>query len=176
MRKIVLFIYLIFSWLPNSYAPIIGKLCNFLRASICKLLFRKCGKHITICKNVYFGTGANIEIGDYSGLGKNFEMHGCDLKIGKYVMMGPEVMIFAASHNTQNTDRPMCFQGATNHKTEITISDDVWIGARVTILGKATSIGKGVIIGAGSVVTKSIPDYAVVAGNPAKIIKYRTDK
>lgn len=58
-------------------------------------------------------------------------------------------------------------------KTSLKIEDDVWIGARVLVIAKNFSIGRGAIIGAGSVVTKEIPPYAIVAGNPAKIIKYR---
>ena len=58
-------------------------------------------------------------------------------------------------------------------KSELIICDDVWIGTRVTILGNVKTIGKGAIIAAGAVVTKSVPDYAIVGGNPAKVIKYR---
>lgn len=50
------------------------------------------------------------------------------------------------------------------------ISDDAWIGLNAIIL-KGVKIGKGAIVGAGSVVTKNVPDMAVVAGNPARIIK-----
>jgi virginiamycin A acetyltransferase len=56
---------------------------------------------------------------------------------------------------------------------EITIGNDVWIGRNVLILPSVTKIGDGAIIGAGAVVTKDVPDYAVVVGNPAKVIKYR---
>ena len=49
----------------------------------------------------------------------------------------------------------------------------MWIGRNVTILGNVNRIGTGAVIGACSVVTHDVPDYAVVAGNPAKIIKYR---
>lgn len=53
------------------------------------------------------------------------------------------------------------------------IESDVWIGARVTVLPGCRHIGRGAIIGACAVVTKDVPDFAVVAGNPAKVMKYR---
>ena len=56
--------------------------------------------------------------------------------------------------------------------TLITIKDFVWLGANVTIVPGIT-IGEGAVVGAGSVVTKDVPDCAVVGGNPAKILKYR---
>lgn len=58
-------------------------------------------------------------------------------------------------------------------ESEINICDDVWIGFNSTIL-KGVKIGKGAIIGANTVVTKDIPEMAVVVGNPARIIKYTT--
>lgn len=58
------------------------------------------------------------------------------------------------------------------NKQQLIIGNDVWIGAGVRII-KAVTIGNGAIIGAGSIVTKDIPPYAVVCGNPAKIIRYR---
>lgn len=58
-------------------------------------------------------------------------------------------------------------------KSSLIIEDDVWIGARVTILKGCTKIGRGTVIGAGSVVTHDVPPFSVVAGNPAKLIKKR---
>ncbi|MCV3324654.1 CatB-related O-acetyltransferase [Pediococcus ethanolidurans] len=60
-------------------------------------------------------------------------------------------------------------------KGPIIVKDDVWIGSHVLILSGIT-LGTGSIIGAGSVVTKNVPNFAIVGGNPAKIIKYRFDK
>lgn len=58
---------------------------------------------------------------------------------------------------------------------ETKIGNDVWIGANVVVI-KGISIGDGAIVGASAVVTKNVPDYAIVVGNPARIIKYRYDK
>lgn len=63
------------------------------------------------------------------------------------------------------------FYGERNRK-QIVIGHDVWIGANVTIIG-GVRIGNGAVIGAGAVVTKDVPPYAIVVGNPMRIIKYR---
>lgn len=62
---------------------------------------------------------------------------------------------------------------ATINSAPIVIKDKVWIGFNCIIM-KGVTIGEGAIIGAGSVVTKDVPDYAVVGGNPAAVIKYTT--
>ena len=58
-------------------------------------------------------------------------------------------------------------------RTTIIIGNDVWVGANATILPSVSQIADGAVVGAGSVVTKRVPPFAIVAGNPAKIIKYR---
>ncbi|RZK25435.1 MAG: acyltransferase, partial [Flavobacterium sp.] len=96
------------------------------------------------------------------------------VKIGKYVMMGPNVIIYNSTHNYDKIDKPMIFQG-NRHSKPLKIEDDVWIGTRVIILPNVSRIGTGSIIGAGSVVTKNVPDFAIVGGNPAKVLKYRSE-
>lgn len=85
--------------------------------------------------------------------------------------MGPDVRIITINHKTERTDIPMKGQGVLSPQ-KVTICDDVWIGARVIILPGVT-IGKGSIIGAGAVVTKDVPEYAVMGGVPARVIKFR---
>lgn len=164
--------YLIARHLPGSEMPYsFGS--RAVRAALCRGIFRKMGKKVNIEHGVFFGSGKDIEIGDYSGLGLNSRVMG-PLKIGDNVMMGPEVMIFSRNHNIDRTDIPMIKQGDTP-EMPVTIGDDVWIGARAIILPGVT-VGRGAVVGAGAVVTKDVPEYAVVGGVPAKVIKYRQSK
>lgn len=110
-----------------------------------------------------------IFIGSGSGLGINCSVHG-PLKIGDNVMMGPNVTILTHTHIIDRTDIPMGQQGM--RIAEVVIGNDVWIGMRVIIM-PGIKIGDGAVIGAGAVVTKDVPDFAIVGGVPAKIIKYR---
>jgi maltose O-acetyltransferase len=157
---------------PVSNKPYGGKLGKKLRFLCVKRIFDKCGKDVNIEHGVEFGPGSGLEIGDHSGLGVNSWIGVA--KIGKDVIMGPEVMIISKNHIHSDLTKPMRVQGSHPPKPVI-IEDDVWIGARVIIL-PGRKIGRGAIVGAGSVVTKDVPPYAIVGGNPVKILKYRKPK
>jgi len=92
------------------------------------------------------------------------------VKIGDYFHTGSGLTIFSTNHNYESTNRIPYDE--ISLKKPVIIKDFVWIGVNVTIVPGVT-IGEGVIVAAGSVVTKNIPDFAVVGGNPAKVIKYR---
>lgn len=128
-------------------------------------------------KNLYINKNAeisrSIQIGDNSGIGSR-SIIGRGTNIGCNVMMGPECYIYTRNHAFDRIDIPMNQQGASDFHP-VNIGNDVWIGARVTIL-PGVKIGNGAIIGAGSVVTKDVPDFAIVGGNPARVIKYRSSK
>lgn len=141
-----------------------------IRRLVCSPLFKHSGKQIVVERGAFFGTGRRLSIGDRSGIGVNAELRGT-ITIGADVMMGPDVVILTANHIFENTDIPMNQQG-TASELPVAIEDDVWIGTRVIILpGKR--VGRGAIIGAGSVVTKDVPPFAIVGGNPAKVVRYR---
>ena len=114
----------------------------------------------------------DVKVGNYFGIGKNFKSLNRILTIEDELMMGEDVLSLGGGHNYERLDIPMGKQG-TKPSTALHICSDVWIGARAIILPGCKCIGKGVIIGAGSVVTKDIPDYAIVGGNPARVIKMR---
>lgn len=171
MRKIKLLIsrilYLFASLLPSSFFWVnIGQ--KQIRAFCGKLILTQCGKCVNIEKGAVFSS--SVELGDYSGIGIRSQIGGRTI-IGKHVMMGPDVSIFVRNHVFSRTDIPMDQQGFSEEKP-VTIADDVWIGAKVIIL-PGVHIGTGAVIGAGAVVTKDVPDYAVVGGNPARILKMR---
>lgn len=159
--------------LPDSYSFFLGGLWNKIRIAICRHIFKECGRVETINRKIYFGNGAGVVIGDYSGIGAGCSIPN-NIHIGKYVMMGPDLYCITFGHVVSDTEIPMCFQSHedTPEGENITIDDDVWIGARV-IISKRRHIGKGSILAAGAVVTKDVPDYAIVGGNPAKVIKMR---
>lgn len=171
-RVVCLIIYKLFLvWLPstNNTTPV-SKLIRKIRSGVAGGCFDKHGRNINIERKADFGKGDGISIGDNSGLGVNCHVRG-PIEIGSDVMMGPNVRIITSKHNTSRTDIPMRQQGHLP-KQKVTIGSDVWIGANVIIMPGIT-VGNGSIIGAGAVVTKDIPEYAVVGGVPAKVIKYR---
>lgn len=171
MRYFWLAVYYIFAiHLPRSTSRVSG-CSNLLRSVLCKCLFRQMGHKVVIEKHAYFGTGEQLTIGDYSGLGVNCHCVG-PITIGRDVMMGWDVIIFTGNHTTEDVGRPMRGQGATPREP-VVIEDDVWIGARVIIL-PGVVVHRGAILAAGAVVTKDVPPYAVVGGNPARILKFRT--
>ena len=135
---------------------------------------------------IYSGTEFyDSSIGRHSYIGYNSEIHSCD--IGAFCSIANGLIVGGAKHPLDWVSTSPVFYdvgGGTgrhlgNHKIEplkrTSIGNDVWIGSRVIIM-QGLRIGTGAVIGAGSVVTKDVPPYAIVAGCPARIIKYRFDE
>lgn len=89
------------------------------------------------------------------------------VRIGNNVWLGPNVGLYAVAHPMEAAGR----ERRLGIAKPITIGDNVWIGGNSVVLMGVT-IGRNAVIGAGSVVTRDIPDNAVAAGNPAKVIRY----
>ena len=162
---------LFFRYLPASSTYIVGPFFKMLRYYCCKPIFKYCGKNVNIERKAFFGSGKNLIIGHNSGLGINCVVPS-DTVIGNNVMMGPNVYILSSNHQFSNFNIPIIDQGMAIRK-KCLIEDDVWIGRQV-IFTPGRIIKKGTIIGAGSVVTKDFLPFSIIGGNPARLIRNRT--
>lgn len=118
---------------------------------------------------------AQMLMDDYTRLQSNTKMivHGGYLHVGKYTAMGAGCTIIPGNHiPTVGVPQFLSYLHINDDDRTITIGEDCWIGAGSFLLYKS-QIGRGVVVGTCSVVTKPIPPYAVIAGNPAKIIATR---
>lgn len=141
-------------------------------------LFGTCGNRVYLgpkftaigWNNIYAGN--NIFIGAEC----RFLCTRAAVRIGDDVMFGPRVMVISGDHRINITDRPMITLTDDDKEPEddqaICFDGDNWIGANAIIL-KGVHIGKGAVVAAGAVVTKDVPEMAIVGGIPAKVIRYR---
>ena len=137
----------------------------FIRNYFYKISGIKIGKNSSIKLNTYISRG-KITIGQNTSIGRNSFLDGRgELNIGNNVSISPDVQLITASHDINTHD----FRYITK---PIIIEDFVWIGTRAIILPGVT-IKKGSVVSAGSIVTKSIGEFSVVAGIPAKKIGSR---
>lgn len=129
-----------------------------------------CGEHVGAAKvpkisrlaKVYVGHNCSFNGMTISGMG--------GVKIGNYFHSGVNVKIMLGSHDYNYGDRIP--YGTHYTEKNVAIDDFVWLGSDVIICGNV-HIGEGAIVAIGSVVVKDVPPYAIVGGNPAKVIKYR---
>ncbi|MBQ0143286.1 MAG: CatB-related O-acetyltransferase [Prevotellaceae bacterium] len=122
-----------------------------------------------LVKREFKSCGNNVR---FSPLNSTFSYK--NICIGNDVYIGPRVTIMAGNHNFRDIG-VFIFDNHDKRDGDdlpVIIEDDTWIGCNVTIL-KGVTVGRGAIVGAGAVVTKNVPPYAIVGGNPAKLIRYR---
>jgi len=173
MRFFWLGLYYVFAkYLPKSTFGVIGRIAQSLRYQCARHLFAQCNGYVNIENGAYFGNGLKFYVLGDAGLGKNFVSHGRIVTIEGPCLMGEDVMFLGNAHSFDNPQKTI---GSSTKPQDIPllICEDVWIGSRSIILSGCKRIGAHSIIGAGSVVTHDVSDYAIVGGNPAKIIKMR---
>lgn len=138
--------------------------------------------HITLGENVCLyrwsvvelGAGnASITIGAHTHLQPGCILNALvsNISIGRNGMIGAHCAFMPYQHGFADLSRPMNKQPLTS-RGDIVLEDDVWLGARVTVMDGVV-IGQGAIVGAGAVVTKDVPPYTIVAGVPARVIRSR---
>ena len=138
-----------------------------------RFLYRLSGVRIGKGSTIHMGTvwyqPSNVSIGEDTIIGEKAVLDGRDtLTIGNHVDIASEVMIYNSQHDIDGKD----FSATSG---PVIIEDYVFIGPRVIILPGVT-IGRGAIVAAGAVVTSDVPEFGIVGGVPAKLIRYRENK
>lgn len=145
-----------------------NKILIKLRTRRLKRFAYKCGNNpyvggkIQLCGTLILGDNVNFNGMSFQGAGT--------VIIGNNFHSGIECMMITQNHD-YDTGEAIPYGTGFDYKT-IRIEDNVWLGNRVILTGNIT-IGEGAIVAAGAVVCKNVPPFAIVGGNPAKVIKYR---
>lgn len=124
----------------------------------------QCGFPLNIPRNM-------VRVGRYCYIGKRFSANG-PITIGDLCMISTDVAILGDDHlyDVMGTPTRLAFSRSERKKT--VFEADCWIGAGAKIK-EGVTLGRGCVVGASSFVTKSVPPYAIVAGTPARVIRYR---
>lgn len=162
---------------PSNIVRFFSLIIRRLLVLVNRPFFKKYGRNFKFDPYGYY-TYSTISVGDDVVLGRNAFIIAAksEIIIGNKVVFGPEVVMYGGGHNTSVVGKYM-FDVKEKKPTDdlgIIVDDDVWVGARAIML-RGITVGRGAIVGAGAVVTKSVPPYAIVGGNPAKVIKFRWD-
>lgn len=159
------------SWVINPWVHKKGvgaRVCHSARLDVLPFRRFELGQQSTVEDYCIINNGVgDVLVGEYSRLGIGSVIIG-PVTIGKQVIIAQHVVISGLNHGYQAIDRPIRQQPVT--ALPILIGDECWIGANAVITA-GVQIGKHSIVAAGSIVTKDVPAYTVVAGNPAKVLK-----
>lgn len=157
--------------MTNRPVPFLKRLARYFPLKWIKRFRRTLDRRITVGDHTYGVTPFTVLLFKESDR----------VVIGKYCSFAYGVLIVASGEHFHNAVSNFPFHYAvlgenperdTRTKGEVRVGNDVWIGARATILSGVT-VGDGAVIGAGALVTKDVPPYAIVGGVPARVIKYR---
>lgn len=167
--KVTLY-YAFFYNLPNSrYLSLFNRIRCWYLEDVLKVMVKN--KKNRFENRVYISNVKNVSFGENVRINENVFIQGGT--IGSNVMIAQNTAILSSTHSHEDLTLPMVDQPDLVDKF-VSIKDDVWIGRNVVIM-PGVSIGKGAIVGACALVNKDVPDYAIVGGVPAKIIKYRNE-
>lgn len=142
------------------------------REALIRSLFGKTKTNFTIVSPFYCDYGYNIEIGENFFANMNCViLDGAKVSFGDNVFIAPNCGFYTAGHPLDVERR----NKGLEYAYPITVGNNVWIGANVSVL-PGVSIGDNSVIGAGSVVTRSIPANVLAAGNPCRVIREITEE
>jgi len=157
------------SVLAFAYNGIVGRLpSRTLRSLYLRGYLARFGRGTGVQMGCRFLNGRKVFLGDRNVINFDclFDGRRHEIRMGHDVSIGPEASILTLGHDPQSPD-------FADRGGDVNIGDRVWIGYRAVVL-PGIRVGDGAVVGAGAVVTKDVPPFAIVAGNPARIIGERT--
>jgi len=134
--------------------------------------FKACGSNLWLGRRGVFGRPGEISFGNNVFINAGFHISARNLVFGNNIMIGPNLVIECDDHIFDRVGVTIFENRDSREIGSVTIENDVWLGAGVTVL-KGVKIGEGVVVGAHSVVSKSIPPYTIAVGTPCKPIRTR---
>ncbi|QQE10224.1 acyltransferase [Planctomycetota bacterium] len=150
------------TWVLPDWRPVM-----WFRGTLCKPCFKSCGKNFMISSDVKIPCPDQMTIGE-----DVYIAHGCwlnaqgQIELEDQVMLGPYTVIASGNHSMENGS----YRYGMQLRAKVTVGFGSWTGAGVKVM-PGVNIGKSVCCAAGAVVIKDVPDYALAAGVPAKVIK-----
>lgn len=132
----------------------------------------KCGRNVHCQSSARFGTPSRkVRLGNHVGIGP-----GClflaETEIGNKVLVAANVAFLNRDDHRVDIVGAAMWDSGRGDRFKVVVEDDVWIGHGAIVLSRVT-LGSGCIVAAGSVVTRDVPAYAIVGGNPARLIRMR---
>jgi len=152
-----------------------GNVGVIIRLRLLPRYFARCGNNLQVQEHVRFINIHNISIGNDVVLANGSFLQGAgEIVLGDDVLLGPDVKIWSTTHIFEDLNTPISQQGYEYKK--VILGDGVWIAANSIVL-PGVHLPAGCIVSAGSVVgIKKYPEYAILAGNPARVIGNRVKK
>lgn len=144
---------------------------NRIRSFFLRRFLQEIGRNTIFYSGFYIANPECVSVGSNCTFARGIFITGAGgVRIGDWVGFGPDVKVWSVNHRFDDPDRPWQLQGWD--KKPVVIEDDVWLAANVFVMPGVT-IGKGAIVSASTVVARNVPPYAIVAGNPGRVVGWR---
>jgi maltose O-acetyltransferase len=153
---------------PSPISKRVERFCREYRTARIRLSLKQCGTNLSIQFPTFIAQPEQIEIGNDVSIVAFVHIWGAGgVRIGNRTMIGSHGAISSVTHDYSQQE-----MNRTIVKAPVEIGDDVWLGSHVMVM-PGVVIGPGAVVGAGAVVTRNVAPRAIVAGVPARVLKFR---